>query len=49
MHLHSVEPASEKPYDEELAQEHERWTEHFARRVEELKDRTQHLLGRIRS
>lgn len=43
------EPASEKPYDEELAQEHERWTEHFARRVEELKDRTQHLLGRIRS
>ena len=33
-------PASEKPYDEELAQEHERWTEHFARRVEELKDRT---------
>jgi hypothetical protein len=43
------EPASEKPYDEELAQEHERWTEHFARRVEELKDRTKHLLGRIRS
>jgi hypothetical protein len=43
------EPASEKPYDEELAQEHERWTEHFARQVEELKERTQHLLSRIRS
>jgi hypothetical protein len=43
------EPASEKPYDEELAQEHERRTEHFARRLEELKDRTQHLLSRIRS
>jgi len=43
------EPASEEPYDEELAQEHQRSTEHFARRVEELKDRTQHLLSRIRS
>ena len=36
--------ASERPYDEKLAQEHERWTEHFARRLEELKDRMQHLL-----
>jgi hypothetical protein len=38
------ESASEAPYDEELAQEHERWTEQFARRLEELKDRMQHLL-----
>jgi hypothetical protein len=43
------EPASEEPYDEELAQEHQRWTEHFAGRLEELKDRTQHLLSQIRS
>ena len=38
------ERASEVPYDEKLAEEHERWTEHFARRLEELKDRMQHLL-----
>jgi hypothetical protein len=38
------ESASEEPYDEELAQEHARWTERFARRLEELKDRMQHLL-----
>lgn len=38
------ESASEEPYDEELAHEHARWTERFARRLEELKDRTEHLL-----
>jgi hypothetical protein len=37
------EPPSEKPYDEKLAQEHERWTENFARRLQELEDRMQHL------
>jgi hypothetical protein len=37
------EPPSEKAYDEKLAQEHERWTENFARRLQELEDRMQHL------
>jgi hypothetical protein len=37
------EPPSQKPYDEKLAQEHERWTENFARRLQEVEDRMQHL------